>query len=505
MEPLPLPGRVPVRGHAGPSLVGLVHLIVLLTGSLVSLFLLRFDREAALFVAGGSASYAIVVVLYRAYKITGDAMNVLTLSMIVMLLLYPFHAVMMRESPVVLKVLGSDRYEYLTYALLVAIPGTWAMYLGFRSGRRGRISRLVARLSRTIDDRSPGVEKKLAALVAIGVVARIALVATGTGTYVNLERDPSATGASAHFLLDLLSSTSLLAALFLIATGGKYKLRRRMAIGIVLVLLEAIWGGFFSGSRYYLFLPFLSAATVYSIAVRPVTLRRMVVLMVLFMMVAFPLATAYKRAYLSRIVELQRSGLSTTAVLDSLGTANLSDDGAQEWPELLAERFHSATSLALIIRYTPERHPYTWGKPYLLLPLDIAIPRIVWPDKPVLRQFALDFRFDYFKADRGTDTTVKTSQFGELWANLSIFGVLLGAWIWGRVLRFMYSFLAIGGRTSLFSKACYATLLPALVSVIETDQVTGMALIAKSIIVWLAWSWLLGRREHPVPTADSVL
>jgi branched-subunit amino acid transport protein AzlD len=480
--------------QATPQLTGIVHLAVVLAGAVASLFLLRFDAELALSIAAGATFYVVLLVLYRAYRITGDALNGLSLSMIVMLLLYPFHAVMMRDSPMALNLLGSERYEYFTYALLVVIPGVWLMYRGFRSGRPGPISRAVERYSRVIDDHSPTVEKKLVLLVVIGVAARISQVALGTGTYVDLGGDASPGGSSAHFVLDVLSSTTLLVALYLLATGAKHGIRRRTVIGGLLILTDSVWGGFFSGSRYLLFLPLLSAAAVYSATVKPVTLRRLAVIMTLFMMVAFPLATAYKNAYLSRIVELQRQGLSTSAVLDSIESTSTTDVTGS-WTDLLAQRFHAATSLALVIRYTPERHAYMWGQPYLLLPTDIAIPRIIWPDKPVIRQFTLDFRFDYFKLERGTRTAIKPSQFGELWANLNILGVLLGAWVWGRILRFMYSFLFLGGRGSLFGKAAYATAVPALISVMETEQVTGMAFIAKSLVVWLAWTWFLGARR----------
>jgi len=481
-------------------IAGVLHAAIVIVGAAASLFMLRHDSDTAVLVAAASSAYVIGLALYRAYRLTGDALNAFSISMTVMLLLYPFHALVMRDSPVALNLLGADRYEYFVYGLLVTLPAVWIMYLGFRTGRAGRISRLSERLSRPIDDRSPAITKKLAVLAVVGVIARALLVATGTGTYVALA-DASSGGSSAHFILDLIASTTLIVALYLLATGAKYRNLPRLGIAVGMILLEAVWGGFFSGSRYLLFVPLLSAAAVYSAAVKPLSLRRLIIVVALFLLVALPVATAYKSAYLSRIVELQRQGLSTSAVLDSLESTDF-DSRTGEWSDLIGQRFHSLMSLALIIRYTPERHPYMWGVPYFLLPLDIAIPRVIWPDKPVLRQFALDFRFDYFRLERGSMTTVKTSQFGELWANLGLFGVLLGAWFWGRILRFLYSFQYLGGRLSLFGKAAYASAVPGLVSVIETDQATGMAFVAKSLIVWMAWTWFLGeRRPRPARVA----
>jgi len=483
---------------APPPLPNVIHFAIVLVGALASLFVLRYDPEAALGIAEGTATYTLLLALYRGYRITGDGLNVFTLSMMVMLLLYPLHGMLTHDSPVAMRLLGSDRYEYFTYGLLVMVPGTWLMYLGFRGGKPGPFARFIERRSRPIDDTSPALSKKLAVLVVIGLTARVLLVLTGTGTYVNL-RGNQATGSSFTFLLDVFGNTTLIVALYLFATGAKHKLWPRTAIGVAMILMESIWGGFFSGSRYLFFVPLLSAVGVYSAAVKRISLGRMSAILVVFVMIALPLATAYKNAYLSRIVELQRQGLSATTVLDSLESAEFGQ--GREWTDLVGERFHSLTSLALVIRYTPERHPYMWGKPYLLLPLDIAVPRVIWPDKPFIRQFANDFRFDYFKVDRGSLSAVKTSQFGELWANLHLFGVLLGAWVWGRILRFMYSFQFLGGRESLFGRAIYAAALPTLVSVIETDQVTGMAFLAKSFIVWMAWTWFLGRKTSPTASA----
>ncbi|PKN56798.1 MAG: hypothetical protein CVU56_14180 [Deltaproteobacteria bacterium HGW-Deltaproteobacteria-14] len=486
----------PAMAHVGlpPRLSGVVHLFVVGALWLVCGLLLETAAVAALYLAVAAASYVLVLVLYRAARMTGDALNVLSLSMIAMLLLYPLHGVVMRDSPMVKNLLGGDRDTFFTYALVVATMGAWAMYRGFATGRPGPVSRLVERASRPIDDLAPTLDNKLVLLMVAGIVARVALVASGTGTHVDLGGPGAGASSSAHFLLDALSATSRLAALYLLATGARHHLRRRVWLGAGYLLVEALWGGLFSGSRYLLFVPLLSAAAVYSAVVKPVSLRRLVTLMFVFVTVAFPLATAYKTAYSSRLVELQRQGLSASAVLDSLESTGSAD--SDDWADLVGQRFHALTSLALIIRYTPERHPYLWGEPYALLPLDIAVPRLVWPDKPVLRQFTLDFRFDYFKLDRGSRTSVAPSQFGELWANLSLFGLLLGAWVWGRILRFMYAFLYLGGRASLFGKAAYATALPALLSVMETETVTGMAAIAKSLVIWVACTWLLGQRRR---------
>ncbi|TNF24902.1 MAG: hypothetical protein EP329_24030 [Deltaproteobacteria bacterium] len=489
------PRRTPYIEGSAP-LVNALHVVVVVVLALASLFLHRFDPETAFWLALVDATWVLVLVLVRAYRLTGDALNVMSLSALAMLLLYPFHGLVMRDSGIVLELLGSERYEYFTYGLLVAIPGALAMYWGFRSGRAGRVSRFFERVTGVIDDTDPRLEKKLILLLALGIIARVGVVATGTGTHFD---SGAQSGGESHFILTTLATISRLVALYFLASGARLRLRRRLLLGLAFILADAAWGGLFSGSRYLLFVPLLSAAAVWSAVVSRVTLRRFAIVIVLFATIGFPLATAYKNAYTSHLVELQRHGLSAATVLDSLdSTSTQAEEG---WEELIGERFHALTSLAVIIRFTPERHPYMWGKPYLLLPLDIAVPRVVWPDKPVLRQFTIDFRFDYFKLDRGTRTSVAPSQFGELWVNLSLFGVILGAFVWGRILRFLYSFLFLGGRRSVFGAAVYATMLPALTSVLESEQVTGMATVVKGLIVWFAVAWFLGDRS---PQAKKV-
>ena len=331
----------------------------------------------------------------------------------------------------------------------------------------------------------------LVAILLIAVAARIALVKGGTGTHLALAGDGD--GTALHHLRTQLSVGGFLVGLYLWGLGLRHRRAALFAPGAALILLESAWGGLFSGSRFHLFMPLLSALALYSAAIRPVRARTFFALLLLFLLVALPFATSYRSAYQAQRLELERDGLSASSVVRSLEQTGDAASPTLGVPELLGERFHGLWSLALVIRYTPERHDYTWGLLFLALPIDVLVPRLLWPDKPSSRQFALSFAADYVSRDRADSTSIAPSMFGELWANLHLLGVVLGAWLWGRVLRFAYRDLAVGGRGSMFRHACYAAALPSLVWALETQLTTSLSGLAKIFIVWTLWAWLLSR------------
>lgn len=484
------------RGALGAAAVlNFGHVALVLISAMTSLVLIRYDIEGAFAVATFVSVYVMLLVFYRAYRATGDAFNIMSLGMFVMLLLYPVHGLIMVDSTVTMQRLGAERYEFYTYGLLTTIPACWMLYRGFLRTRAGRFARAVEWISRPISDESKDVERKLVLVVGIAISARVILVLGGTGTYVNL--GPVDEPVTGHFFLSVISSASLISAIFLVITGARLKKRRRIIIGATLVLVEALWGGLFSGSRYHFFEPLLSVVAAYSLSVKPILLTRFAAIIVVFLLVFFPLTTAYKTAYLSSVVDLQRDGLSTSAVGSALEATDIGQAMDADFLEPVGIRFHGLLSAAVIIRYTPERHPFLLGRLYAILPIDILIPRFIWPDKPFVREFAAEFRFAYWQLDRSSQSTVKTSQIGELWVNFHLFGVLLGSWLCGRLFRFMYSNLWLGGRHSVFGVAVYGAVLPGLITALESDLVTALSFVFKSMFVWIALTWFLGHRRTP--------
>jgi hypothetical protein len=486
------------RHHAGLSLP---LLVVWLVAGTTALVMLPVDEQVALQSAAVATSAMALAVLLASHRQTGNAANPLGLTMIVLVVHYPFHALAMVDSYTTTSLLGFERFEYLTYAVLVGGLGMLSMHIGFASRKVGRFTLALRRLDLPIEPLDRQTTIKLFIVLAIAFGSKLALGAWRGFLYINLETEQ--TPLPAAFLLWLLSGLSVLVGIHFFIVGLKSNIRWRTFVGLGIVLFEALWGLVVTGSRYQFLIPIVSLVLAWGMVWRPFRLRELTVMVAILFLGVVPLSSAYKAAYLSRIGDIQREGFSVDIIAESFEATDEENLQQQTWDELIALRLHGGTSLALIMRYVPEKHPYMLGVPYLFLPLDLIVPRFVWPDKPTVREFAALFPSVFWNKQRGDGSAVKASQFGELWANLHILGVLLGSWVWGRILRFLNNGIQLGGAGSLLGVAAAASVMPEhIINTPEGDLLQALSALMKVYVIWVCLVWFLApaRRSRSAST-----
>jgi|GEM_PF-2934207 len=475
--------------HSGVLFGWLVAAVTIICTGLV-FAVIGDDDAVAMQLAAFFCTTMGVMLIVADYRVEHNAASPLLLSMVLLLLHFPFHAMAYSESLTVISLLGAERHEYLTYSVIVCMFAMIATYIGFRRMSVGPITRMISRFDLNVDVNSRVTQGKILILIMIALIAKGVLI-SNRGFFFIAQTDDTPTLPGAY-VFHLLASLFQWIALFFLVSGLSHRVRSRTLLGVGMIIVEAAFGLFVTGSRYQFALPLFAALLAMGIGYRRLKMSTVVGLLAAAFLILIPVASAYKKAYFSQTEEIQRDGFSIGLVTNALDKAD-DDDGTESWDELVALRFHAATSLAVIIRFMPERASYQLGLPYLMLPVDLLVPRFIWPDKPSIRAFAAEFPKVFWNHERSSRTSVKPSMFGELWSNLHFFGVLLGAYLFGRLLRFLYSGFRLGGSDPIWGIAAAATILPSLIlSSIEDELVTALAVTMKSIIIWLIVIRFLG-------------
>ena len=123
------------------------------------------------------------------------------------------------------------------------------------------------------------------------------------------------------------------------------------------------------------------------------------------------------------------------------------------------QRLSLINSVAVVIRDVGRWVPYAKGETLFLPTLVFFVPRLLWPDKPMLtfgREFGQKFRvvrvFD-------KETAIASSVPGELYWNFDLVGILVGMALWGMAMRFFYRRYGEAGELNPIRMAVHIALL----------------------------------------------
>lgn len=152
-------------------------------------------------------------------------------------------------------------------------------------------------------------------------------------------------------------------------------------------------------------------------------------------------------------------------------------------------------SLAVVIRDVPRWVPYARGETLFLPALSFFIPRVIWPDKPVMtmgRDFGEKFRVVHILDEK---TWVSCTVPGELFWNFDLPGILFGMALWGVGMRFLYRRYGEAEGVDPIRRAIYILLLIELVhfgaslapQVADLVRTLFMLELFRLLSRWLGW------------------
>ena len=492
-----IPERALTRAPSALVIFWILALVVGVAGNLLALDV--DDSETAFALGSFTAILALAGVFIDGYRRSGNALSPLCLAMIVLFFLYPFHGLMTQDNGFLLTTLGSDAQVWQAKALLVMTLSVPFFAWGFYSRLGASIAGRLPRLGFIVDDAHASTRGKLLGIYLLAFAPRVGMLLTGQYFHWSAERQ----AAEIQFLLNVLATLPTFVTLWYLMLGLRHRHRAWLLIGLAMLGGEIIWG-FISGSRIRMLDPVIAAIAAYSYLVRPVGLRRLALALVIFAMVALPFLTAFRFAYFEQ-VEAGRESVGVGTVVSALSEAATTDndidvvEGGGPF-EAIANRFHGLTSLALVMRYTPERSEYRWGIPYLLIVPQAIVPRFFWPDKPEVGTFRETFRTLYWGLDPTSPTSIAVSLLGDLWVNLHLFGALFGSFFYAFFISFLYRHLRYGiANASMLPLLVFSIHLTDLLHSLEGTLDATIAGLMKSLFIYLVVAWVLDRRAGDAP------
>jgi hypothetical protein len=153
----------------------------------------------------------------------------------------------------------------------------------------------------------------------------------------------------------------------------------------------------------------------------------------------------------------------------------------------LMTRSNGVDALALSMKYDVSNE---LGNPaaYAYIPIYAFIPRVIWPDKPILDQGVRFGRLLLVGGLEGANSLTSFGMYhiGDLYVSFGTVGLFVGMCALGFMFRLAYAFLDPLHTPDLGIKFLYILVIWAMVSGFETDVPTVYANLLKFLLVWIA-------------------
>ncbi len=347
---------------------------------------------------------------------------------------YPIRLLVVAQSDSVVTEWPLNAYRAQLFELsVICLIGLALFFLGYTlaDGRRGKLTFLRS-ASITPEQQFPS--SLIWFLFSVSILGKFLKFATGN--YIAFLLAEGAELAYANVLENLHRvGWVAFAVICILAFQGKIYRRSDWVLLWAVVGVEVLYQ-VIQGSKTFLMLPLFILAICYYYAKNRIPIIVGVIAIFFMTFFVFPFVNAYREVLQAHY----RQGIPSFSELDAvavisetfrvafLDSAETSAIGAE--PSTIGatfQRFGAADELLRFIEVVPEQLPYKHGADFLGV-LVSAIPRAVWPEKPIFSP----------GADYGlwldTITSVTPFPLGEMYWNGGYVGVVLGMFLWGVML-----------------------------------------------------------------------
>ncbi len=389
--------------------------------------------------------------------------------------------------------LGRNPYDdYLPGALWCASFGYGSLFIGFWSKAPLNWLHSLPKAAVLWPRSMPPF--KIAAIMSVGLGCSLYLFKIGAvvGNYGNVEFQRHPVPGIIVLLENLIDLSWIAVCIFLATTKSKSS---RSAVWLFLGFSIALIGfrlGI-SGGKTALIKPFLEAAIVYHYCKRRFRLWEIALIGLPVLMFAFGVVNFYRFV----VVGSEGSPKNIGDIVSRVSSASSllsSKKGVAEEPsalEQMVDRDAGVDALALVMKYTPHPFPYKFGSDWLQIPLTF-IPRQIWKDKP-LSVPAADFETTYMGEPSDFNGFSSIHVISDLYGNFSLPGILLGMFLIGAVLRFVYLFCSPSRENSL-GVFLYTALFPELIHSFEGDVPYALIGLLRLALLAAGAAFFLGAR-----------
>jgi len=363
------------------------------------------------------------------------------------------------------------------------------LILGFGSLLLGYYSQIPQRLALALPKILHNEWPKEGALINISILYAFGILAIAYGFSIGfnpLIAVGEVRSVQKFPLLDYISNFSLyiVYAFFIgLITGAFKKSLAGRFLGLIMggiLLIRMLICGSKSGLLLFLLLFMLW----YNYRHRRITLKPFVILALVLFFFIFPWINVNRNIYKS---EYRAMGSSYQSFVDSakLTYGNLRLLTLSEYLDntfsMVASRQQAMDSFAAIISQTPRPNPYLLGYDFITIPCNL-IPSFIWPGKPRPRDgeiFDSKYWHMSFRGHAGA------TFMGDLYMNFGLPGVIVGMFLTGIFIRFIYIYLVkLTGKSSP-GVLYYMVFLMPLVSTIGEGEIGGLGYLLKVSVYYV--------------------
>ena len=236
-----------------------------------------------------------------------------------------------------------------------------------------------------------------------------------------------------------------------------------------------------------------------------IRLRSYLLLLVLSLIFIFPWQNTYRgiyRGYFGRSLPTKENLIdslsSTYRGFSQLSWREYLDTGLR----IMMGRQHEIDSLCAIVAQTPDPNPYLYGRDYLwFIPCGL-IPRAVWPNKPYLQDRDV-FDVDYWHTSKGA--CAGPPYIGDLYMNFGFPGVIVGMFLMGVLLRFVYLYFVENTEDSSPGLFYYTFIAIELFRIVPEASLGGLSGIIKTSVYYMTIAHLLVKKESKLTLSTLLL
>jgi hypothetical protein len=331
-----------------------------------------------------------------------------------------------------------------TKALLVVAIGFMALWLAWFATRGKR----VASGREALSERQLPSRRLAIALAAIGVFCLLVRVSVQSLGYLRSYDTGGPLGPWTEWVTAggaALDVALAFAAMRAFGAADRTRTRPDLVLLIVLVILEVSFFGLLAGGKVMWTLPKLLVVVFIYAQFRGRLPVSWILAFVVAVLLVSPVVQQFRLLSNRAVVD---GGAPALVVRSVEETTN--DLGASTALSLdtLMRRLRQVENVAVVIRDTPSVFPYARGQDVSDALLLTAIPRVVWPDKPV---FDAGRRFPqlYLSQPVESRSTTGPSHFGDLYRNFGIPGVVIGMGLLGMAFAALGRWTDRGGLRTL--------------------------------------------------------
>ncbi len=317
-------------------------------------------------------------------------------------------------------------------------------------------------------------------LYAIGATARV-LVSASTHRfgYVGSLTGPVTSASSYQQVLGLISNCAPLAVCAAALRGFGERAPRAWATLAVLCVTEVAFGAVSGGKETFVL---VALAIIIPMSAAHYRLPKTAIAggILLFLVVVIPFNQAYRDSVTSELTPRQAMA-TTPGILRQITSPHSLLTAVPTSVTYLLQRLREVDSPAIIMQRTGTEIPFLDFAQMIEQPVADAIPRVLWPGKPILAS-GYQFSQEYFGLPSTVYTSSAITPLGDLYRYGGWLPVVIGMLLMGVIVRLLDSVMEV--RKDPHAIMLIVMLTPALL-LGESDWATTLASLPEIGVVWL--------------------